>query len=381
MAYGWPAWSGYAAAGWSAAYAVLGVFWWAGGAGFPFAPTVPDRSSGSILEGSRVEIVAPVIAVLGLVGAVVAIAMARGVGAARSAGAGPGATTGRLAVGLVGFGWVAAVALTLVIPDYTLIALIAFAPALLIFAFTGVPGPQDGIGDILYWHRVNLIVIFVGGVLWAAATLAYQRRVRGGCARCGRRPDREAALSRSTLLRIGRWAVLAACLAPLPYEVTRLAWYAGWPLGITPEFLRMMQDTPGMLEVGLGLAVASIIGGVLTHGLVSRWGETYPRWIWFRAGRRVPPALAVVPASLVAVAAIPAGLMFVWTDVSRVGWALNVPSLLWIGWGVALGVATIAYHLRRRGTCGHCGRGTPAGPPVLIKRSASGSRGNLTRTS
>ncbi|WP_066360977.1 hypothetical protein [Herbidospora mongoliensis] len=319
-----PAWSGYAAAAWSLSYGALGLFWALGGGGFPFAPVAEDRATGSILEGSQAGIVAPGMAVVGLAGAVVALAMARewGRDAARTA--------------LLVFGWALAGTLALVIPDYTLLALVAFAPLLLVFAFTGVPGPQDGIGDILYWHRVNLIVIFAGGLLWALATLAYQRRT--GRARAQVPPD--------TLRRWGRWAVYVACAAPIPYEITRIAWYLGIPLGIPEDFARMMQQTPGMLEVGLGGAVASICGGVLTHGLVSRWGEVYPRWVWFRAGRRVPPALVVIPASLVAVVLIPAGLMNVRMGVDAATWGLNGPGMLWVVWGVALGVAAWAYGLR-----------------------------------
>ncbi|WP_328468455.1 NYN domain-containing protein [Actinoplanes sp. NBC_00393] len=349
----WPTWAGYAAAAWSLLYGLLGWYWAAGGDGFPFARVHEDRASGSLLEGSRVEVVAPIMAAVGLLGAVVALAMARGW------------ARGRGSAALIGFGWVMAAVLTLIIPDYTMIALVAFAPLLLVFAFTGVPGPQDGIGDILYWHRVNLIIVFAGGLLWAATTLVYQRRMRGACRHCGRRHSMGSGgtggggtgLSRETLLRWGRVAVAVAVLAPLPYEVTRLSWYLGHPLGISPEFLRMMQDTPGMLEVGLGCAIASIVGGVLTHGLVSRWGEVYPRWIWWKRGRPVPAALAVVPASIVAVTIIPAGLMTVWTPETRTSWALWVPSLFWLAWGAGLGAATIAYYLRRRGECRHC---TPA---------------------
>ncbi|GAB1819152.1 hypothetical protein [Herbidospora sp. RD11066] len=314
----WSKWSGYPAAGWSLTYGALGLYWALGGDGFPFAPVDDDRATGSILEGSRAGVVAPGMAVVGLAGAVVALAMARKWG--------QGGTRTAMAV----FGWVLAGTLTLVIPDYTLLGLVAFAPLLLVFAFTGVPGPQDGIGDILYWHRVNLIVIFVGGLLWALATFAYQR------------PDL------TWTRRWGRWAVYVACLAPVPYEITRIAWYFGIPLGITDEFARMMRETPGMLEVGLGGAVASICGSVLTHGLVSRWGEVYPRWIWFRAGRRVPVALAVVPALLVAIVLIPAGLMNVWMGVEPNMWAVNVPGMLWVVWGAALGVAACAYLIRRR---------------------------------
>jgi hypothetical protein len=41
----------------------------------------------------------------------------------------------------------------------------------------------------------------------------------------------------------------------------------------------------------------------------------------------------------------------------RTNWAtVHVPELFWPVWGGALGAATLAYHLRRRGRCPHCGR-------------------------
>ena len=36
------------------------------------------------------------------------------------------------------------------IPDYTLVALVALSPAIIVFAFTGILGEQGGVGDILY---------------------------------------------------------------------------------------------------------------------------------------------------------------------------------------------------------------------------------------
>jgi hypothetical protein len=151
--------------------------------------------------------------------------------------------------------------------------------------------------------------------------------------------------------------VLVAILAPVPYEITRVAWFLGVPLGIPRDFLQMMQDTPGMLEVGLGCALASAGGGVLTHGLVSRWGEVYPRWVFWRAGRRVPPMLAVFPAAVVALVLVPAGFMNLRSPVTADTWAVTAPGDLWILWGAALGAATVAYHLRRRPACRRCGRG------------------------
>lgn len=366
----WPTWSGYAAAIWSLAYGVLGIFWAAGGAGYPFAKVDEDYSTGSLLEGVPADIVAPVMAVLGLTGAVVAVVMTR----RRPRGWLLQAFAGVLAVGLA-----------LVIPDYTLLAIVALSPAMVVFAFTGVPGEQGGVGDILYWHRVNLVLMFVGGLLWAATALAYHRRARQACISCGRseQPNR-AWTTPSAALRWGRWAVAAAVVANLPYEFTRVAWYFGWPLGITDEFHRMMADTPGMLEMGLGMAVLGLGGGLLTHGLVQRWGEVYPRWIWFKAGRRVPPALAIVPASIVAVILIPAGMMNLQMPVEPGNWAVNTPGMLWVLWGAALGAATYAYYLRRRTTCRRCGRGSEPGS-VLTSRSgapagrSSGSRAGSPR--
>lgn len=347
---GWPDWAGYAASAWSSAYGALGLFWALGGAGFPFAKVPDDRATLSPLEGTSAATVAPAMAVLGAVGAVAGILMARGWGRRG------------VNVALLVFAWVTAATLALAVPDYTLLALLAFAPVLVVFVFTGVPGEQDGVGDILYWHRVNLIIMFLGGLLWAATALAYQRRVRHRCLHCGRGHGGKGRVSeRESALRVGRWAVLVSVLAPIPYEVTRIAWYLGHPMGITDEFLKMMQDTPGMLEVGLGAAIASIGGGVLTHGLVHRWGEVYPRWIWFRAGRRVPPALAIVPASIVALVLIPAGGMNARIDIESELWAANGMSVLWIIWGLALGTATYAYHIRRRGRCRRCGRGGDTG--------------------
>lgn len=355
MTKNWPTWTGYATALWSLAYGVLALYWTLGGSGYPFARVGNDQASSSILEGTPVHVVAPVMAAIGLGGAVLALVMTW---------MRPRGTI------LQAIAAVLAVTLALVIPDYTLVAVVAMAPALIVFAFTGVPGPQDGVGDILYWHRVNLIILFVGGLLWAATALAYHRRSRNACVSCGRGAHDPIWMRPEAALRWGKWAVAVAVVANLPYEFTRIAWYLGWPVGITDEFHQMMADTPGMLEMGLGLAVMGLGGGVLTHGLVHRWGEIYPRWIWFKAGRRVPPLLAIIPASIVAVVLIPAGLMNAQAPLGGDMWATNGPGILWILWGTALGVATYAYYLRRRTTCTRCGRGAPA----MQVTSRSGAR-------
>ncbi|WP_326588452.1 NYN domain-containing protein [Streptomyces sp. NBC_01294] len=344
---GWPHWAPYAAAVWSLLYGAAGLYWALGGGGYPFGPVAQDRSTASLLEPSRAAVVAPVIAAVGLAGAVCGVLMAR---------RGQRQHTRGVRRALLALGWAQALALTVVLQDYTLIAVVAFSPLLVVFAFTGVPGPQDGIGDILYWHRDNLLILFVGGVLWTLATLAYQRRTRGLCTHCGRGGRAAAWTAPASAARWGRTAVLVAVLSSIPYDVTRVAWFFGHPLGITDAFLKDMQDTPGMLGIGLGLAVLSTAGGVLTHGLVARWGEVWPRWVPFKAGRPVGLATAIVPALLVAVVLIPGGLQMIRGGNHPFGWGTNYPAMLWVVWGAALGAATLAYYLRRRGTCGHCAR-------------------------
>jgi hypothetical protein len=128
------------------------------------------------------------------------------------------------------------------------------------------------------------------------------------------------------------------------------------------------------------------MGALLTWGLIRPWGEVFPRWFPFIGGRRVPPALAIVPASIVAVLVTGAGLMYIRLVLSgRLGitevldldlgenWATIAPELLWPLWGVALGAATYAYYLRRRGTCGRCGRGR-ALEPQLSELERAGRR-------
>ncbi|OCC10850.1 hypothetical protein [Streptomyces sp. PTY087I2] len=329
---------------WSVLYGAAALYWALGGDGYPFERVHEDRSSGSILEPSRAEVVAPVLAVFCALGVAAGLLMLKRLG------------TGRVRTVLLGYGWVAGISLALLIPDYSLLGLLAFSPVLLVFAFTGVPGPQ-GMGDILYWHRGNLMIVFVGGLLWVAATLAYQRRTSGRCVHCGRAPHGSGRRTDPVRLRVwGRRAVWLAVLSTLPYDITRIAWYFDVPLGITDAFLEEMRDTPNMLEIGLALGVVSTLGSLLTHGLIAGWGEVWPRWVWWKKGRTIHPATAVVPAGLVAVVLIPGGLMAV-RGFEAASWGITGPAILWVVWGAALGAATYLYYLRRRGVCRSCEQG------------------------
>jgi hypothetical protein len=133
-----------------------------------------------------------------------------------------------------------------------------------------------------------------------------------------------------------------------------------------------------MWTSGLFLATFGLVGALLMLGLVQPWGEVFPRWMIGLAGRRVPIALAVVPAALVSVLLVVGGIV-IWAGLA--GMAANLaaagaqgmelimgiifqvgPTLLFPVWGVALAVATLGYYYRRRGPCRVCGRGALSQP-------------------
>ena len=337
---------------WSLMYAALAAFWAFGGAGFPFG-TASDPGAGVSILASLDRSAAPAIAAVGLGGAAVALVMTRR------------ARHGRvLHRALVAFAVLAAVTLALLIPDYRVLMAVAYTPIVLVGAPFGWP-PGVGLADVWPWPVLNQAVLMAGGLIWAAAGLTYHRRIRGACGHCGRAATDAGWTTPQAAARWGRWAVAVAVGVPIVYAATRLAWAIDLPLGIPQEFLEELQST-GAVVAGAALGAMGLGGALLTLGLVQRWGEVFPRWMPWVGGRRVPPALATVPASLVSVLVTTAGLMFVRLQVTGTvrdlfgflpgGWAALGPELLWPLWGVALAAATVAYHYRRRGPCGHCGR-------------------------
>jgi hypothetical protein len=338
----WPDWVGYAAALWSLAYGLLGVYWSLGGRGFPFGvENDPEGARVSILEGTSAGSIAPVIAALGLLGAIVALVMAR----ARS--------RGRLHLALAAFAW-AIVALAVVIPDSRPLMAVARTPIVL----GGMPfGWPEGVGffepGMFAWPVANQLLIMLGGALWAAATLAYRSRTRAAA------EVDTGWTSAASAARWGRWTAAVAIVVPVLYASTRWAWAAGIPLGVTPQFLRdEARDTPDIWLAGALLATVAVVGAILTLGLVQRWGEVYPRWLPYLRGRPVRPRTAIVPASVAAALILTAGIQSVRAQVlghypegSGLGeenWGTTAPGLLWPLWGSALGATVLAYYLRRR---------------------------------
>ena len=157
------------------------------------------------------------------------------------------------------------------------------------------------------------------------------------------------------------------------YALTRYAWVLGFPLGMSEEQFRRGQEDGTLISGALFLGTFILLGAVLMLGLVQRWGEAFPRWMIGLAGRRVPIALAVLPASLASVLLIVGGIG-IWSALAQMvtnaasagaegaGLIGEIifqvgPTLLFPIWGVALAVATLGYYYRRRGPCKVCGRG------------------------
>lgn len=140
----WPEWVGYTAAFWSLIYGALGLWWALGGAGFPLGTeNDPKAAVESILGGAQAETAAPVVAGLGLMGAALALAMARG-----SRG------RGILRVALLVFAWGLCVALLLVVPDRRVLVAVAYAPVFLVGAPFGWP-PVNYFEVVLPWPVIN----------------------------------------------------------------------------------------------------------------------------------------------------------------------------------------------------------------------------------
>jgi hypothetical protein len=347
----WHQWIGYAAAAFSLLYGALGLFWALGGAGFPFGVgdeelmAEPDFAfKVSLLAHATPAVAGPIIAALGALGAAAGVLMARAyhAGIARWL--------------LPAFAWTTAVGLAVVVQDYRTLVVVAYTPVFLIAkTFFGWP-ENAGFGDLYHPERLNLLLLLLAGIVWGLTATAYRRKTTGACGDCSRTGDERP----SVLQRWARPATWTAFAIPFVYAVTRWAWALGLSLGIDPEFYAEGREE-GLWLAGAALATLGGIGAVLTLGLIQRWGEVFPRWMIGLRGKRVPPMLAVVPATLVAVLVASAGGMYIRVVLARGGvtaetWPLELPETLWVVWGAALFVAAMAYHQRRLGLCESCGR-------------------------
>jgi len=284
---------------------------------------------------------------------------------------------------LITAGALLAGALLLLMIALNLLVRLGYFPYIVFSFFTGGKVAQTYLEAVTQWATIHQLLCLIGGFLWLAATVSYARRSGDACLYCGRRDGPEGWKSSDRAARWGRIAVYVAMVAPVFYALTRYAWALGFPLGMGEEQFRSGQASGMWIGGALSLGSFCLVGAFLMLGLVQRWGEVFPRWMIGLAGRRVPIALAVVPAALAAVVLI-AGGIGIWSGLAQMvanaaaagaegtGLIGEIffqlgPTLLFPVWGLALAVATLGYYYRRRGPCNVCGRGAPgeAGEPSL----------------
>jgi hypothetical protein len=164
-----------------------------------------------------------------------------------------------------------------------------------------------------------------------------------------------------TYSRWVRWVTHAAVLPPLPSGIWRLAMAVGIPVGFSRDQLER-GHVPGWGSLYLvGLSVVGEACALLTLGFIRPWGVVFPRWLPGLGGRRVPPAVAIVPATLAALL-----LTFVSVQVCLAtdkgfqadpepGFPTGVAALVMLAcylpllvWGPLLAAATVGYCLRVR---------------------------------
>lgn len=359
---GWQRWVPYTAVVWSLVYAALGIYWAVSGSGFPYTSDAAANELKPLLVLFGPTVAWIVVIFAGIPAAALGTAMLRG-----KQSRVPrlfSITAGALLAGI----------LLLFMSDLLLLETLGYIPYAIVGLVTGGKVGQIYLAalDQNKWNIAQQLFCLAGGFLWLAATICYSRRSADACLYCGRRDGPEGWQSPGQAKRWTRIAVVVALVAPVFYAFTRYAWALGIPLGLTKEHLRSGQES-GLWISGLFLASFGLAGALLMLGLVQRWGEVFPRWMVGLAGRRVPIALAVVPASFVSVLLVVGG-MAIWSALPRMianlaaagaqeseiigGIVFEVgPTLLFPLWGIALAVATLGYYFRRRGPCSVCGRG------------------------
>ncbi|MEU8283278.1 hypothetical protein AB0C01_02815 [Micromonospora sp. NPDC048905] len=156
-----------------------------------------------------------------------------------------------------------------------------------------------------------------------------------------------------------RWAYVAVALPVVGWAVPHGLWVLGVPFGISA---RKLNDIHNDLSTSTGVAITVVppLAGLLVLGLVQRWGQQFPRWVPGLGGRPVPRLLALIPAGTVALTLVTYGVLSSAVFVSRLfsgempwsevwdGWAVTATLLVFLGWGVALGVTTAGYALSTR---------------------------------
>lgn len=322
------AWAGYAACAWAMGYGGLWLYWLSGGqVGFSHCSALEFYNSLPCTLRAPHSAGGAAIVLLCALGAVLALATVRPWGA-------------RLPRWLpVTTGWLAACWLLLIAPQTLMLDMLRIVHVIAL--------PVDRVGTF------DRALPFIGGLLVAAATLAYQRRTQ---------PDQA---NRTAIDIRPRWARASgyiAAITPVWYLAMHLAWDLDIRLGTTTDILAPIRADRVTFALQAAISTCLEIAPiVLALALIEPWGERFPRWVPLLARRHVPRWLLLAPALVFAVALCPYGgnatatlirsllggeaLPAATTGVAL--WIDNVTYLSFAVWGVSLGLTAI-YHYQRR---------------------------------
>lgn len=366
----------------SLVFGVWGLAWLMGADGYPFGKVPPDGDRLSMLAYLPEQVGAGLIAVLGFLGVMAAV------GHTRTEWSASAYRPLLLFTGLqvVVFGLLAPSVFVVMVTGYLLVLIglpvaVGFLAvgawrqpatrvALLAIVLV-VAGLEVGTG-LFDWSAIKDLAaaiadgpakvgsrpLFVFGAFllgagWAVLGVRGLRAATGRCGRCGRPGGR---WTRPEVAgRWGFWATVVAVLCPLPYGLLRMTWLLPNPIGISTAEL---EAQPGIKLFGLGLGLIAIGASIATLGLIRPWGETWPRWIPYAAGRPIPVRAVVIPGAVAATLLLVGSaslIQLIWSPdastLTNLGYLLVFPFPLW---GASVGLATAAYYYRRRGQCVAC---------------------------
>lgn len=312
-------WLPYAATIWAFGYGALRTYWAAGNRPW-FPPIGPDLIA---FSGWGAVVLCAAVAVVAV-------------------GLGSGRGGRRVRWTFVGIGWLAAAGLAA--------ASGALLPATVTLLFPGL-GSLPSLGGL-----ASQLGCLSGAVLIASMVRSAQRELRSACPRCGRTTHSGTPERSGSAVPAPRWALLAGYVA-VAACLTREAAQAVVGFGTEAN-----PYADGSMVAAIAFLVAfTLAGTLLPLALVHNWGQVWPRWTLWLAGRWVPrwlvlgPAFAVsggitfyFGAGFVQLLVTPAstqtdgelGQTFLWVAVSA-----------YLVWGLALGVATISYYTRTRPAC------------------------------
>ncbi|MFI6736554.1 hypothetical protein ACIBI9_26810 [Nonomuraea sp. NPDC050451] len=196
------------------------------------------------------------------------------------------------------------------------------------------------------------ILLAALGLLLALTTIRYGTRT----ASQAHKRQADGTVRPALWARMITW--MAAGVPVLGFAVPHLLWGLGIPLGVAADSHPGLAELRGSAVFWALLVAGPVIGGLLTLGLISRWGQVVPRWVPFAAGRRVPRGLAVVPAAAVGLLVGQYGAMmtkcltFGFTRTCAPGggtavldgsWGFVATYPVFLVWGMFLLAATIGY--------------------------------------